>query len=54
MRILVIDDNQIHHMSARQTLGGHELRIVGTYDEAYELLREPKAYGESIVRTRAS
>lgn len=39
MRILVIDDNPLHQQSARQTLKGHDLTIVGTYDEAYELLQ---------------
>ncbi len=48
MRILVIDDNLLHQMSARQTLGGHNVTIVGTYDEAHELLQEPRASYEAV------
>lgn len=48
MRILVIDDTSIHQMSARQTLVGHELTVVGTYDEAYELLEEPAAPWQTV------
>lgn len=43
MRILVIDDQLHHQISARQTLVGHDLTVVGTYDEAYELLAERHA-----------
>lgn len=43
MKILVIDDTLINQASARQTLGGHELTIVGDYDMAHELLAEPEA-----------
>ncbi len=38
MNILVIDDSPLHRQSARQTLKDHNVTIVGTYDEAYELL----------------
>ena len=48
MRILVIDDNQLHQTSARQTLGGHDVTIVGTYDEAHKLLQEPSASREAV------
>lgn len=48
MRILVIDDNPLHHASARQTLGGHEVTIVGTYDEAHKLLEEPRAHWKAV------
>ncbi len=48
MRILVIDDNSLHQESARQTLGGHEVTIVGTYDEAHKLLQEPRASWEAV------
>ncbi len=37
-RILVIEDSSIHQQSARQTLQGHNVAIVGSYDEAYEYL----------------
>ena len=38
MRILVIDDSPVHQQSARQTLGGHDLTIVGSYDEGQKLV----------------
>lgn len=38
MKILVFDDNKINRESARAQLKEHELVIVGTYDEAQELL----------------
>lgn len=38
MKILVFDDSPIHRKSAELTLKGHDLTIVGTYDEAQELL----------------
>lgn len=41
MKILVIDDNPVHQQSARQTLNGHDLTVVGSYDEAFELLQRP-------------
>lgn len=48
MRILVIDDNQLHQASAQQTLGGHDVTIVGTYDEAHKLLQKPRASYEAV------
>lgn len=48
LRILVIDDTELHHQAARQTLAGHELTIVGTYDEAYVLLEKPQASYEAV------
>lgn len=41
MNILVIDDSSLHQQSARQTIKGHNLTIVGSYDEAFVLLEEP-------------
>lgn len=38
MRILIIDDKQIHRESARETLVGHDLTIVNSFDEAMERL----------------
>ncbi len=43
MRILVIDDDPVQQASARETLVGHEVTIVGTHSEARELLEEPWA-----------
>lgn len=48
MKILVIDDSKLHQMSARQTLIGHDLTIVSTYDEAHQLLQEPQAPYEEV------
>lgn len=38
MDILVIEDKEMHQQSARETLKGHEVTIVGSYDDARELL----------------
>jgi CheY-like chemotaxis protein len=38
MRILVFDDNEINRAAAQAQLKGHDLTVVGTYDEAQELL----------------
>jgi CheY-like chemotaxis protein len=48
MKILVIDDSPIHRQSARQTLVGHDLTIVGTYDEAYKLLKKELADSDAV------
>ena len=48
MRILVIDDSPLHQASARQTLAGHELTVIGSYDEAYEALGQPDADWETV------
>lgn len=38
MKILVIDDNPLHQTSARQTLVGHDINVVGTHTDAHEVL----------------
>ena len=38
MKILVFDDNEANRITAEATLKGHELTIVGTYDEAQSML----------------
>ena len=38
LKILVFDDSEIHRKTAKLTLEGHDLTIVGTYDEAQEAL----------------
>lgn len=48
MKILVVDDSGLHQASARQTLKGNDLTIVGTYDEGYELLAECEASWEVV------
>ncbi len=43
MRILIIDDTPANLKAAEQTLAGHQLTLVGSYDDAYKLLEEPSA-----------
>lgn len=38
MRILVFDDSQTHRAAAQAQLKGHDLTVVGTYDEAQKQL----------------
>jgi CheY-like chemotaxis protein len=38
MKILVFDDNPVHREAAQAQFTGHDLTIVGTYDEARKLL----------------
>lgn len=38
MKILVFDDNATHRAAAKAQLKDHDLTVVGTYDEAQELL----------------
>ncbi|MFA6446220.1 MAG: hypothetical protein WCW14_03155 [Candidatus Paceibacterota bacterium] len=38
MKILVFDDSPIHRKAAELSLKGHDLTVVGTYDEAQEAL----------------
>lgn len=38
MKILVVEDNEIHRASAVETLAGHEVTIVKTFDEAMDLM----------------
>ena len=38
MKILVFDDSRVNRVSAKLSLEGHDLTIVGTYDEAQEAL----------------
>jgi len=42
MKILVFDDSQLHRKAAELTLKGHDLTIVGTYDEAQKALTPQK------------
>lgn len=44
MRILVVDDKDMHRQSARETLEGHELTVVSSFDEAIEQLKEKDKY----------
>lgn len=38
MKILVIDDMQVHLAAALQTLAGHDVTVCGSHEEAYQLL----------------
>ncbi|MDO8624644.1 MAG: hypothetical protein Q7R47_01070 [Candidatus Diapherotrites archaeon] len=40
MRILVIEDKKIHRESAEETLTGHEVTIVASFDEAMDLMEQ--------------
>lgn len=40
MKILVIDDNEIHRNAAKVQLREHDLTVVSTYDEGNSLLKE--------------
>lgn len=42
MKILVVEDNQIHRQSAVETLVGHEVTLVESFDKAMELLKKEK------------
>jgi CheY-like chemotaxis protein len=44
MKILVIDDNSTNRAAAQAQLLGHELTVVGSYDEAQRLLGVENAY----------
>ncbi len=48
MRILLIDDSELHRRSALQSLVGHDLTIVSTYDEAHALLEKPYVEDEPV------
>src|SRR3989344_1047378 len=49
MRILVIDDSPVHQQPARQTLGGHDLTIVGSYDEGQKLVGKGHGFEAVLV-----
>lgn len=53
MNILIIDDNPVHRQSAHETIKGHELTVVGSYDEAYKLIKprlDTVHFGESTPK----
>lgn len=55
MRILLIDDAIGNQLSAKQILDGHDLVIVGAYDDAIKLLRRYRPKSEDqIVHERRS
>lgn len=51
MKILVIEDKQIHQDSARETLAGHDVTIVGSFDEAKEVLSLSRSFDFDVVLT---
>jgi len=44
MRVLVIDDTQVHIASAKECLSDHELVTASTYDQAVELIERRAPY----------
>jgi CheY-like chemotaxis protein len=46
MRILVVEDKEMHRKSAEETLAGHEVTIVKSFDEAMKLLDMSPNYAE--------
>ena len=40
MRVLVVEDKQSHCESAKETLSGHKLTVVKSFDEAMELMSQ--------------
>lgn len=40
LRILVVEDKASHRKAAEETLSGHELTIVNSFDEAIEIMKE--------------
>ena len=52
MRILIVDDTEIHHMSADQTLKGHEVMHARTHflgEVALILQTDPKIIMETLT-----
>lgn len=49
MKILVIDDSQIHQAAARAQLSDHEVIVVGSYDEGQKLLLEKNEFEAVLV-----
>lgn len=47
MKILVFDDSREHRQAAHASLKGHDLTVVGTYDEAQKALVSHRDYEES-------
>ena len=52
MKVLVIEDKEIHCLAATETLVGHEVTIVRSFDEAMEIL-ESKVDREQMARLLA-
>lgn len=44
MKILVIDDNEIHRNSAKAQLCNHDLTVLSTYDEAESIVKNPHPF----------
>jgi CheY-like chemotaxis protein len=49
MKILVVEDKEKHRKSAEETLAGHEVTIVGSFNEAMNLLKR-KIDNENVKR----
>ena len=53
MKILVFDDSQIHREAAKLSLMGHDLTVVGTYDEAQDALVPKCDHGHGVALFKA-
>lgn len=53
MKILVFDDNATHRNAAKAQLKGHDLTVVGTYDEAQKALSAECNYEKATLATNA-
>lgn len=51
MKILVIEDKEMHQQSARETLVGHDVTIVESFDKAMELMCEWNTFPYEVVLT---
>lgn len=49
MRILVVEDKAPHRKSAEETLAGHEVTIVDSFDKAMEILPKDSAPFEAVL-----
>lgn len=49
MRILVIEDKEAHRKSAEETLAGHEITIVDSFDKAMDLLSKDSTPFEAVL-----
>ncbi|MFA5994390.1 MAG: hypothetical protein WC823_05525 [Parcubacteria group bacterium] len=51
MKILVIEDNELHRQSARETLAGHDITIVESFDEAMNIMNTRSGFNFEVVLT---
>jgi len=54
MKVLIVDDNDLHCQAAVQTLSEHDLTIVSSYDEAYVLIQKTGRMHAPSAETRTT